>query len=166
MSVVYTQTPTPSFRDNWTFQLGYYPAVEAILKKNAQYFVNVSIATPDQDMKQATDFVVVIDGGEIAVRIRRDKCKWRDLTIRSTNRGYKTEIHKIRDGWARYYLYCWTQGGNDISEWMLVDLNKVRELQLLEGRSEISNGDGTLFIAIPYRELNESECILAKRMQL
>lgn len=157
-------TPTPSFRDNWTFQLGYYQAVKTILKNNAQHFVSVSIATPDQDMKQATDFVVVIDGGEIAVRIRRDKCKWRDLTIRSTNRGHKTEIHKIRDGWARYYLYCWTQGGSDISEWMLVDLNKVRELQLLDGRSEIPNGDGTLFIAIPYRELNEKDCILASRM--
>lgn len=155
------QTPPSTFVENWTFQLGYYAAVESILKANAQYFINVSVANPEQDMKQATDFVVVIDGGEIAVRIRRDNCKWRDLTIRSTNNGHKTEIHKIREGWARYYLYCWTSGRKEIGEWMLVDLNKVRELELLENRSEIPNYDGTWFITIPYKELADKECVLA-----
>lgn len=159
-----TQTQPSTFVENWTFQLGYYAAVESILKSNAQYFINVSVANHEQDMKQATDFVVVIDGGEIAVRIRRSKYSFRDLTIRSTCRGYKTEIHKIREGWARYYLYCWTNSSGEISEWIFVDLNKVRDLGLLEGRNEIPNGDGTLFIAIPFAELRLKDCLLAYRI--
>jgi hypothetical protein len=150
------------FSDDWNFQTGYYGKIEAIIRKNAQYFVSIRVSESEQDMKQATDFVVAIDGGEIAVRIRRSNCKFRDMTIRSKKRVGKTEIDKIREGWARYYLYCWTNANDEISEWIFVDLNKVREAKLLDNQKDISNGDGTYFVAIPFNELLTSGCIISK----
>lgn len=158
-----TYTPTPSFEENWSFQLGYYRIVETILKDNARYFINVSVANQELDTKQATDFVIKLEGGDIAVRIRRDDCKYRDLTIRSINHGYKTEIDKIREGFGKYYLYCWTDSTGEVSEWILVDLDKVRNLNLMDNRRDIPNGDGTYFIAISKKELNNNDCLLASK---
>lgn len=150
------------FTDNWDFQQGYYGQVERILKQNAPHFVNVRIASKDQDMKQATDFIVIIEGGEIAVRIRRANVRWRDLTIRSRIGHAKTEIHKIREGFGRYYLYCWTDANNAICDWILVDLDLLRESGLLENRKEIPNKDGyTAFINIPAIELAANGCLIA-----
>lgn len=157
----------PGYQDNWNFQLDYYKEVERLLKQNAYHFINVSVADADRDKKQATDFVINIEGGDIAVRIRRSFQHYRDLTIRSRSRGYKTEIHKILEGWARYYLYCWTDSTNNISEWMLIDLNKVRENNLLNNRQEKINKDGvTGFVFIPYRELEENDCILSSDVKV
>lgn len=153
-----------NFQTDWDFQTGYYKTIENIIKSNAQHFISVNIAEPEQDMKQATDFIVVIDGGEIAVRIRRDNCRFRDLTIRSKKGESKTEIDKIRDGWARYYLYCWTDFNKDISEWIFVDLDIVRNTSLLENHSDIPNGDGTYFIAISIDELSFNKCIIAQSL--
>lgn len=159
--MIIPQSIQNDFKTDWDFQTGYYKAIENIIKSNAKYFVYVRVANPEQDMKQATDFIVVIEGGEIAVRIRRDNCRFRDLTIRSKRLESKTEIDKIKEGWARYYLYCWTDINKNISEWIFVDLNKIRELNLLDNRDNIPNGDGTYFIAIPFDELNNKECIIS-----
>ena len=154
-----------SFEENWDFQLDYYTQVENILKRNAGHFVSVTIADEFKDKKQATDFVVIIDGGEISVRIRRDNCKFRDLTIRSVNKGMKTEIHKIMEGFSRYYLYCWTKQKR-ITEWIFVDLDKFRESGLLESpRSDINNFDGTLFKAYSIQELHQNDCLIAKQLE-
>lgn len=162
-----SQTQQPTFKDNWNFQLNYYKTVETLLKRNAEYFISVSVATQEQDMKRATDFVVKIEGGDIAVRIRRKYYKYRDLTIRSKNGIYKTEIDKLKEGWARYYLYCWETDDSKIDEWMLVDMNMVRTMKLLEGRQEKYNKDGkTAFICIPFHELNNNNCILASNISV
>jgi len=150
-----------TFIDNWKFQQDYYEQVKTILKNNSMIFVKVEIADIELDKKQATDFIVIIDGGEIAVRIRRANCKYRDLTIRSVNNGYKTEIDKIREGFGRYYLYCWEDEGKEIKSWILVDLNKLRETKLMENRVNIPNYDGTEFIAISIDELYRNDCLIA-----
>lgn len=151
-----------TFTDNWNFQLSYYQQVERILKDNAMHFIKVSVATPEQDMKRATDFVVTIEGGEIAVRIRRHPCGFRDLTIRAVNGGYKTELAKIIEGWARYYLYCWEDSRHILSEWMLVDLDKVRLQKLLENKDVTMNTDTrTGFISIPFIRLDRTGCVIA-----
>jgi hypothetical protein len=107
----------------------------------------------------------ILDSGEIAVRIRRANVRWRDLTIRSRIGHAKTEIHKIREGFGRYYLYCWTNESNIISDWILVDLNQLRESGLLENRKEITNKDGyTAFINIPAIELAANGCLLASKV--
>ena len=92
--------------------------IEAILARNAHRFITVKKAPWKQDAKQATDFTIVTDRGDIAWRIRREDCRYRQLTLRlrrrpwgalnaQLQRGY--EADKIIRGHARWYLYAWTR---------------------------------------------------------
>ncbi len=157
------QTSRELFKQNFAWQAGYYSQIQKIIRENAGAFVTVDVASPEADMKHATDFVVRVTGGDVAVRVRRPKYKYRDLTIRSYNGGYKTELDKIRDGFARFYLYCWTCDSDEIAEWVLVDVDKLRASGLLDNRKETPNADGrTKFIAIQLPELRAKDCVVAE----
>lgn len=95
------------------------------------------------------------------VRIRRHDCDYRDLTIRSISRnGGKTELQKLREGFGDWYIYCWTNEKQQINEWMLINLNCVRESGLLGiYREDIPNGDGTFFRVVSFTELRLNKCI-------
>ncbi len=139
------------------------PQVADILRSNAMHLVSVTRASDTDDMNHATDMVVQIEGGQVAVRLRRPYYHFRDLTIRSVRKGHETELAKIQRGFARWYLYGWT---NDscINEWMLVDLDKLRVSGLLDGRETRMNKDGeTGFIAIPFEELRG--CVVSYRLE-
>lgn len=139
--------------------------VSSILSRNAMHLVSIRVADRDADNKRATDFVVEVAGGTVAVRLRRDDVKYRDLTIRAKrDSGFATELSKIKAGWASHYLYGWTADGV-VSEWLLVDMGAVRTAGLLDGRSLIPNGDGTYFIAISVKELDDAGCILNRRIR-
>jgi hypothetical protein len=153
------------FEDDFRYQERFYAKVQEILAQNAVHFIRVKVATAAQDMRQATDFVVETDRGDIALRIRREEYsgRYRDWTIRSYKRGNRTELHKILDGWARFYLYCWEGRDGNLFDWVLIDLDKVRECNLLTGRIETANKDGyTRFIAIPIREVEKAGCLVAR----
>lgn len=151
------------FNENWNFQKNYYSQVKRIIEDNALVFIKIDVADEESDLKRATDFVVRITGGDVAVRLRRSDVRYRDLTIRSFNKGYRTELDKIRDGFGKFYLYGWTNLNNIINEWVLIDLDKMRELKLFDGKQEIINTDGiTRFIAIPIYEIDKTGCIVAR----
>jgi hypothetical protein len=153
-----------NFDENWKFQQGHYCDIERIITENAMSFISVRIAENIEDLKQATDFVVEVIGGEVAVRIRRAHQHYRDLTIRAVNRGWKTELDKIKDGFARFYLYCWTDFTGSITEYILVDCDAMRACGILGNRRVIMNRDGkTGFIAIPIGELSAGGCLVAHR---
>lgn len=138
-------------------------AIKGILYDNAMHFISVKVAPDILDMKTATDLIIGIESGDVAVRIRRNNCRYRDLTIRAhRDSGVETEIDKIRNGFARWYLYGWSLNGRELEEWILVDLDVLRNAGLLENRSIIMNNDGTGFIAISQYELNLNNCIVAK----
>jgi hypothetical protein len=99
--------------------------------------------------------VVMTATPSIAVRVRRsgyDK-RFKDLTIRSYNKGHKTEVDKLRAGHGDYYLYCWTDAAGRISSYWIIDLDTVREAGLLEKPTSRSNHDGTMFLTISRKEL-------------
>lgn len=141
------------FKQNFDFQANFMGHVEKILKRVAHKIIEVKIATPEQDMKQSTDIVIILDSGAVALRIRRNTSH-RDLTIRAKNGAAKTEIHKIREGFARWYLYLWAND-NTIKEWVLIDLDIMRASGLLEeSRFVIMNPDGyTGFVSYKIPEL-------------
>lgn len=148
---------------DWQWSDGFLPEVRRILFANALHLFDVEIATEEQDLKQATDMVIRIQGEKtIAVRLRRSQYAYRDLTIRAWREGnIETELHKIKAGFGDLYLYGWTQDMK-IAEWILVDLTKVRAFRLLDGCSIRYNRDGrTGFIAIPYWQLKARKCLLA-----
>ena len=153
-----------NFSKNFGWQSSYYPQIKSILIENLGKIVNINIADQEQDMKRATDFVITMTGGNVAVRIRRDGYyKFHDFTLRSSkSSGYKTELQKIIEGYGDFYLYCWTVG-DDIKKWILVNLEKLRASGVLNNpRKEIANIDGeSCFVAISLEEISDS--IIAER---
>lgn len=140
----------------------YIPQLTEILKKNAMHLISVVPAPEESDLKYATDLVIVIKGGDVATRVRSPGCRFRDFTIRTRTRyNIRTEIHKIRDGFAKWYLYAWTDADEKIESWILVDLDMVRKYGLLDiKRDEIPNTDGTKFISISIGELDTWGCVI------
>lgn len=155
-------------RRDWSWSDGYLPEVRRILAANALSIVRVHVASVEQDVKQATDMLLTVEGRKsVAVRLRRAVYPYRDLTIRATRTsGVVTELEKIRDGSGDIYLYGWTVGYR-IPEWMLIDLERVRQAGLLarEWRLIWNPDRVTAFIAIPYTLLDEAGCVLAHEMQ-
>ena len=151
-----------TFQKNWDWQLDYMDDVKQILKSQSMKIVNVEIASPEEDMKQCTDMKIKITAGDVAVRIRRDDCRYRDLTIRAFNKGYPTEIDKLRKGFGDWYLYAWTSD-DSILEWMLVDINKLRDNDCFtETRHITMNRDNvTGFITFSIPELKYWDAIVA-----
>ena len=100
----------PDVAEDWGWADQYIPDIKEILKTYAMHIVEFEVAPIDRDMTEGTDMVVRVSGGDVAVRIRRDDCRFRDLTIRAWRKtGAKTEIDKIREGHIDFYLYCWTE---------------------------------------------------------
>ena len=121
-------------------------------------------ASIEDDKHHATDFVAHIKGGDVAVRIRRPDCLFRDWTIRSKIIYGKTELAKLQDGFGDWYLYCWTNQKGNINEWMFIDLNLVRISGLLDKMAlqfDIPNNDGTYFKSCSIAELIKNECLMS-----
>lgn len=87
------------FDANWNWQSSFIEDVKTILKSQAMHIIDIQVATPEEDMKQATDLKIKITAGDVAVRIRRN-IPWRELTIRAKSGNSKTEIHKLREGYG------------------------------------------------------------------
>lgn len=153
-----------TFEQDFEWQMKFYPYVQQVLVLNSMNLIDIAIADEQKDMKQATDFIVNIKGGTVAVRIRRNVGnEYRDLTIRSRRpNGRETELQKLQSGFADYYLYLWTKD-DDVIDWWLVDINKIRSSGLLDGqRQEIWNKDGSsAFIAIKSLELENISALIS-----
>jgi len=136
-----------------------------ILRHNSAHILKIEVAPMEADSLHATDMIITVTGGNVAVRVRRDT-SYRDFTIRSARAsGTKTELQKLREGFGDWYLYAWSQGDR-ITEWMLLDLHRIRQQGLLNREwPERLNKDGrTSFIAIPISVLALNACIVTKDM--
>lgn len=145
----------------------YLDSFKDILIQNSMNFLSMEISSEEKDTQEATDMVVKIEGGDVALRVREPSCKYRDLTIRVRSKnGGKTEAHKIHGGFGNWYLYGWGDGNKTVLEYILVDLNKLRKFKLLNrSRSQIPNDDGTKFFSIPIGELQMSSCIVSNKLK-
>lgn len=170
----------PDYAGDREWADGYWPEIRRIIQANAGAIISIDPADEEADATQATDAVVTCDTGSVAVRCRRDNCRWRDLTLRyrrcawgvvefGLQRGY--EVDKILGGFGRWYLYCWTDG-DSISEWILADLDAVRARGLIElalpenGGREIVNRDRTTsFICISAEDLRNADVLVGWDMR-
>jgi len=139
----------------------FLPEIVIILENNAKYLLNVRISGEEKDKTEATDLQLKTDGGDIAVRILREK-KYNTFTIRSyRSSGSKTELAKLKEGYCRWYFFGWCKD-DKLSEWIIIDVNKLRESGLLDAYETIMNKDQTTgFIAIPLKDLSFHDCIVA-----
>lgn len=167
-------------RRDWDWSNRYAREIEAILLSLAHTMVTFRWGTDEEDRRQATDFFVTVNGGGgVAGRMRREQSTRgrRDLSLRHSRDGRIQQPYlglggpppqpgieeaKILDGWARWYLYIWTEG-DCITEWIFVDLDKLRrKWHQLERASELRpNGDGTAGRYISISSLDLAGCLVA-----
>ena len=153
------------FSTDFDFQERHKGQVTAILRRVVGKMADITIrtASDNEDKKQSTDYIVEVSVvGTVAARIRRNT-NFRDLTIRSVRtNGTKTELAKIKEGFARWYLYIWHDDNSKVLEWIIVDLDKVRSANLLDAeRKTIMNKDGTTgFINITIKELKDANALV------
>ena len=151
--------------EQWEWANRFFDAIQAAIQSVAGVFVRMEVADMDDDMRRVIDYVVRVEGGDIACRIRRNMylARFRDWTIRSVvPSGATTELDKLRDGFGRWYFYAWaTPNDRDLADWMLIDLDAVRRTDILYcDREERMNDDGTGFIYVTRDEL--ADCITAQ----
>lgn len=134
--------------------------IRDVLTKNTIKFLRIRLGTDAEDMAECGDFKIEVESGFIAARVRRADCRHRDFTIRSRrDSGAETELAKIRSGKGSRYVYAWVSGM--AYEYIIVNLNKARNGGLFDVvRTDIPNGDGTYFVAIPLRELHAVGALL------
>ena len=154
----------------WRWADGHLPAIKEILEQNAGHLLSVEVADAARDLRMATDLVIRVIGGDVAVRVRRAKYRnrYRDLTIRAwLSSGVKTELDKLVEGFGDWYLYAWSDGQGGLEDWFLVDLDKLRESKVLAQKMIQRNRDGrTGFISISDKELRMHDCMVAERQEI
>lgn len=152
---------------DFRWQEGFLPEVKRVLTANACHLINIEVADTHADMKRATDFHVFTKVGDIAVRIRRYPCAWRDWTVRySRPSGAKTEYEKLKEGYGDFYLYAW-EGEMPLrfQDWVLIDLHLVRATDALcRGKLDKNHDGSSDFLSIPVRRLGD--CIVATNMKI
>lgn len=153
------------YNNNISFSEKWMNEIKSILRNNAMHIIDIEIAMPEEDMKQSTDLKIKITSGDVAVRVRRRAAGFRDLTIRAFSNGNETEIHKLRAGFARWYVYAW-EGDGSLVDWILVDLNMMRRAGLLsENRPITKNKDGrTGFVSYSISELKMAGALVARKV--
>jgi hypothetical protein len=151
-----------NFEINFKWQKQYMEAMIKIMRLYIAQMVKFRYATMSEDMRQATDMVITVKDAAIAIRLRRESCRYRDFTIRATSRGgYDTELEKLRKGWGDWYFYGWVNG-DELPQYLLVNIHALRESGLLDMQRNITNnGDGTGFVAISIGELQAHNCLVA-----
>lgn len=137
----------------------------------SRIFFDIETAPAKRDMEQATDLILSVSSGDIAVRVR-GKHHYKkaiekfgfDWSIRAYCRGHKTEIHKLKEGFARWYFYAYSiDDCGKLAAWWVIDMDKVRsENVLARDWPAYPNGDGTSGLYIPIRVLEAMGCIVAK----
>jgi hypothetical protein len=161
-----------NFTKGWEFAELHMPSVRTALSElPAGIFLGFATADAKRDMEQATDLVLEVGGGTIAVRIRSGKYyspitpKALDWSVRFKSGNSKTEIHKLREGFGDFYFYGYSKDNKGaLAAWWLIDLHTVREQGILE--SDLwqvhPNMDkkGTAGGYFPLWLLEEANCIL------
>lgn len=145
----------------------YHSAIKVVVNKIADKIITFNIAPEQEDQTEATDYIITVEKGTIACRIRKPDCNYRDLTIRSWRKsGTKTELEKIKEGFGRWYIYAWAKNESALAEWWLLDLDALRKSPLLKNsRVEKQNKDGkTAFISISSSELYYWNVIIEKHI--
>ena len=168
--IEYQEDKPQSFAAGWKFAELHMPAVRKVLGSlPADYFLDFATAPAKQDMQEATDLVIEVSGGTMAVRVRSNKFyrsargEFYDWSVRCVSHGRKTEIHKLREGFGDWYFYGYSlDDKGKLAAWWLLDMHRVREEGILDmdNWQVHPNRDGTSGMYIPLRVLEERGCVI------
>ena len=147
------------------------------LKYLPKYFINakIEVASEKDDMENAAEFNItkVKNGKEItrtcAFRCRREKYyKYykNEFTLRSYNKGYKTEYDKIMEGKGNYILYMFlNEDENELLYGFLGDLKVFRNSKQMQKQwMEKTNKDNNTKLKIWDKTAFEDKFVLKEYM--
>lgn len=157
-----------SFERDKEWADSYLPQLSPIIRQCTGDIIDLRIATEIEDRSQATDLVVSIPTGTLAIRIRKPHIwanAYRALTLRSSRpSGRPQELDKIKKGWARWYLYTWAGYEHDFCAWVFVDLDKLRtsgRLAQFSKDDEHDNRDGSSkWVDLPISDIHAAGAIV------
>lgn len=145
----------------------FLPEIERVIRSIAGDIIEVKESELEKDQQCATDYVITIDSGDIACRVRKYHYwkRFADVTLRYRRpSGRKTEFEKIKAGYARWYLYAWREVSWEpkFCAWIFLDLDILRKCGLLNGeQEEIWNHDhSSSFVSLSLAALWTNECII------
>ena len=157
-----------NFKSNWNFAERHLPSIQQKLQQlPAGVFLDFQTAEMQKDYEEATDLILRVAGGTMAVRVRSRK-HWElgakygfDWSVRYKIGRHKTEIHKLREGFADWYFYAYSADGRgELQAWWLIDLDAVRNKDILNSNKIgdewpiNDNHDGTHGLYIPIKALD------------
>lgn len=152
------------YADNRAFADSYEETLREIVQNNVGAIAAVEVSGRVADMRAGADFRIIMRSGrDVLSRVRRD-VRYRDFTIRAFAGGSRTELDKLRDGYGGWYVYAWTDESGTICDWILVDLDHLRDSgELDKDRPVKRNRDGrTGFISIPIEDLRRADAVAAE----
>lgn len=144
---------------------GHLDEINRVVRKLIGKIIDIVPTDLERDRTEAIDYEIKVPSGDIACRIRRaERCRYRDLTLTALRpSGAISEVQKILQGHAGWYLYAWAQGGVFV-DWMFIDLDIVRQRQLIQETLRLRQyrdlPDGNRFIYIPYQALDECGAVV------
>lgn len=115
---------------------------------------------PEYDDQNLETDVIMFGALRIALRVRNGQSSiYGDIALRSHKpSGCATEVHKLKQGFGDYYLYCWTTDGILVTEWILFDLDAFREVMDSCWANTIYMPDGSAFNTYQISRMIERGC--------
>ena len=168
----------PNFQKRFDWEYTKHKEMFNILSKDLSDYLNLDAiqlqdAPMELDTKKSTDVVAIASKkGErkelyIAARIRKPNCKYRELTIRKEYYGSSnTEVSKLHN--AHYYFVGFTNMDNEIKEYMIVNIKKLYQTNLIDKYKSETKGnkdDDNKFFGIPAIELINNNCVVKYKIR-
>jgi hypothetical protein len=156
-------------KKRWQFAQRHMPEIKRVISNlPAKVFFNLGDPTFKQDTEQATDLVLNLTGGNMAVRVRTRKqydaaLQWGfDWSVRSYANGYRNEIEKLKQGYVRFYFIAFSaDDAGTLAAWWLLDVDRVLAQGILDKKwKRYKNNDNTEAMYIPVRDLEKAGCVI------
>lgn len=140
----------------------HFNTIRKILNKYSYLFTRFEEATIEQDTMEGFDVIFSFPDVKIPIRIRDFKYQsYMDFTIRSRSfYGMETEIHKLKKGFGDFYFYSWLSERNRIEKYIIVNLDRFRNVIDSPKAEKKYNKDNTEFMSYPMDLLIKSDSLI------
>lgn len=153
------------FENNLKLAKMHEPECIKILQNNLKNITNIEVASLYDDINHAIDLIIILKGSKVQIRVRMPKYQnMSDFTVQiSKVSGTETEMEKFLRGDIDWYLLCWTDSNEKIFKWILIDMHKILEKNILTthmSEPKLNKTNGQYFVCIDWFNLENMGCLV------
>lgn len=153
------------FYENLKWAKMHEPECIKILQNNLKNITNIEVSTLFDDINHAVDLVIILKGSKAQIRVRMPKYHYMsDFTVQiSKVSGTETEMEKFLRGDVDWYLLCWSNSNEKIFKWILIDMHKILEKNILTkymSEPKLNKTNGQYFVCIDWSVLEKMGCLV------